>query len=279
MVTVLLKVMNTNKISTSLFISTYNWPEALNLCLLSIRKQRILPDEVVIADDGSTEETRKLIEKHQLDFPVPLLHVWQPDEGFQLARIRNKAIAASTNKYIIQIDGDLILHPSFIADHIDLAKKGSFVTGSRVILNSATSETLLRQQKTAVNILKKGISNRMNGIRLKVLRNYFSEQYRVHDIYYLRGCNMAFWRNDLVKVNGYNEDFISWGREDNEIAARLINAGLKKRIIKFGGIVYHIFHAEKARTVTCRNQDLLNEAISNKKTVCTTGINQYPNLM
>src|SRR5687768_10761216 len=96
-------------ITTSLIISTYNWPEALNLCLMSIKSQTLLPDEIIIADDGSSGETKVLIENFQRSFEVPILHVWQPDQGFQLSRIRNKAIARATKEYIIQIDGDLIL--------------------------------------------------------------------------------------------------------------------------------------------------------------------------
>jgi glycosyltransferase involved in cell wall biosynthesis len=245
------------------------------MCLLSVRKQRILPDEVIIADDGSDEKTRMLIEKHQKDFPVPLLHVWHPDEGFQLARIRNKVIATSTKEYIIQVDGDLILHPSFISDHLSHAKHGAFVTGSRVILDPAVSQAVLNREVTNINILKKGISNKLNGIRSKVLRNYFSDRYKIHDIFYLRGCNMAFWTQDLIKVNGYNEDFNSWGREDNEIAARLINAGLEKRIIKFGGIVYHIFHAEKPRLNLSANDKRLQTTITNKVVYCKKGLQQY----
>src|ERR1700761_3212742 len=130
------------KIKTSLNISTYNWPRALNLCLLSVKALKVLPDEVVIADDGSTDDTRQLIAEFQKDFPVPLKHVWQPDEGFQLARVRNKGIAASSYEYIIQVDGDLVLHPMFVADHIAFSKKGTFTGGSRVLLNKSYSEEL-----------------------------------------------------------------------------------------------------------------------------------------
>src|ERR1700761_2184882 len=131
------------KIKTSLNISTYNWPQALNLCLLSVKAQKVLPDEVIIADDGSTDETKTLIEIFQKDFSVPIKHVWQPDEGFQLAKIRNKGIAASSYEYIIQVDGDLILHPHFIADHIAFSKKNTFVSGSRVLLDKAYSAKLI----------------------------------------------------------------------------------------------------------------------------------------
>lgn len=262
-------------ISTSLSVSTYNWPDALNLCLLSIKRQKTLPDEVIIADDGSKDDTRELIIRHQADFPVPLSHIWQPDEGFQLAQIRNKAIAAARYDYIIQIDGDLILHPQFIADHISFSREKSFVSGSRVMIGENLSKTLIDKQITNISIFSNDIKNKLNGLRSKLLRNCFFGSYKTDDIYYLRGCNMAFWRNDLIAVNGFNEDFTGWGREDNEIAARLMNAGIQKRTLKFGGVIFHVYHEEKSRSDTDRNQDLLNDVIRNKKTFGTKGINQY----
>lgn len=266
-----------HKIRTSLNISTYNWPEALNLCLLSVKALKVLPDEVVITDDGSGESTQQLIEKFQEDFPVPIKHVWQPDEGFQLARIRNKGIAASSCEYIIQIDGDLVLHPMFVTDHIAFSKKGAFTGGSRVLLNKAYSEKLLASGKINVSLFNKGTTNKLNGVRSKMLTDYLSDKYKINDIYSLRGCNMAFWRDDLLKVNGYNEELTGWGREDNEIAIRLINSGINKHTLKFGGIAYHIYHPEDKKVRLETNEQLLNDTIKNKATYCIKGIDQYLN--
>jgi glycosyltransferase involved in cell wall biosynthesis len=267
--------MNTTQFSgVSLIVSTYNWPEALNLCLLSIGKQTLLPDEVIIADDGSTDETFKLIEKHKLNFPVPIIHVWQPDEGFQLSKIRNKAIVAASQEYIVQIDGDLILEKHFIKDHVTFRKENTFVSGSRVIMKKELSRRLMPLGKIEVALTSKGLINRFNGLRLPLLSKYM-ENYRQEDIYYLRGCNMAFWRSDLFKVNGYNEAFIGWGREDNEIGLRLINSGVKKRIIKFSAIVFHIFHQEKTRTGLSINDELLQLTATKNIMRCEKGLDQY----
>lgn len=262
-------------INTSLIISTYNWPEALKLCLLSVAKQTILPTEIIIADDGSTEKTKHLITTFQQDLQMPIIHVWQPDEGFQLARIRNKAIAASQYEYIIQIDGDLILHPKFIADHISFSKPGSFVSGSRVILDKTYSEKLLNTGATHIDIFDNGVKNKSNGLRINFLRNVLAKKYKQKDIMYLRGCNMAFWREDLFQINGYNENFTGWGREDNEIAVRLINNDIEKRIIKFGGIVYHIYHEEKPRNILETNDFLLQKTINKKLKKTSKGLDQY----
>lgn len=260
--------------SVSLIASTYNWPAALNLCLLSIKQQTVLPDEVIIADDGSKDDTRELIEKYQADFPVPLIHVWQPDDGFQLARIRNKGLAKARFDYIIQIDGDLILHKNFVEDHIRFSQPGSFVSGSRVMMDPVLSQKLLETGSIEVSVFDKGIKNTTNGLRIPLLTKLM-QKYKQDNIYYLRGCNMAFWKADLLAVNGYNEGFAGWGREDNEVAARLVNRGLKKRIIKFGGIVFHIYHLEKSRAGLEINDALLQRTIKEKLDYSPLGVAQY----
>ena len=119
---------------TSIIVSTYNWPQALQICLGSILKQTVLPDEIVIADDGSTGETRRLIEEMQDKSNVPIAHVWHEDTGFRRTTIMNKAIARASGDYILQVDGDVILSPHFVSDHLELAEKNYFVCGSRVKL-------------------------------------------------------------------------------------------------------------------------------------------------
>lgn len=266
--------MAMNNPSTSLIVSTYNWPEALNLCLLSILRQTVMPDEVIIADDGSTSETAEVIASYQQKFPVPLIHVWQEDDGFQLSRIRNKAIAKAAKTYVIQIDGDLILEKHFIRDHLAFSKKNTFVSGSRIIMNNELSQKLIKQNRAKVALTSKGLKNVLNGLRLPFL-SQMTSNYKKDDIYYLRGCNMAFWRTDLIRVNGYNEDFTGWGREDNEIGLRLIHSGIEKRIIKFSGIVFHIYHHEKTRSGLNVNDLLLQKTASGKLTFCENGLNKY----
>jgi glycosyltransferase involved in cell wall biosynthesis len=218
----------------SLIIATYNWPQALELCLKSVQQQKIFPTEVIIADDGSKKETADLIRSFQKKFTVPVIHIWHPDEGFRLAAIRNKGIAAATTDYIIQIDGDLILHPYFIADHLEIKRNSFFSAGSRVMLSQKTSQNLLANHST--DIYKLGERKRViNGMRNRFLRNLLSERYKIkgRHQYYVKGCNMAFFKADLVKVNGYNETFNGWGSEDRELCIRLINAGIKKQAIKW----------------------------------------------
>lgn len=267
--------MAMNNPSTSLIVSTYNWPEALNLCLLSILRQTVMPDEVIIADDGSNSETAELIASYQKKFPVPLIHVWQEDNGFQLSKIRNKAIAKASSLYIVQIDGDLILDKNFIADHISFSKTGTFVSGTRVQLSPALSSELIATKRINISIFSKGIFNRSNALRIAALRDFLAERYKADDIAYVRGCNMAFWKTDLIKINGYNEAFVGWGREDSELAVRLSNSDIKKRILKFGSVTFHIYHPEVQRQQLDINNDILRNAINLNTKTCIFGLSQY----
>src|SRR4051812_4447466 len=266
-----------NQFTNSLIISTYNWPEALELCLLSILQQKVMPDEIIIADDGSTEATKNVIYKYKSNFPIALHHVWHPDEGFQLAKIRNKAIAAASGDYIIQIDGDLILNPYFIRDHLSHAEQNYFVTGSRVLLRESATKIILDKKKIKIGWLIPGSKNFLNGLRSNILRKFLSKRYKVNgeNKYYVKGCNMAFWKKDLITVNGYNENFTGWGKEDNEIAIKLINSGIKKRFLKFSAICYHLYHKHAPRESEVRNIQILNNAIKNKVRRTNNGIDKY----
>lgn len=265
------------KFTNSLIISTYNWPQALELCLLSVMQQKILPDEIIIADDGSTNETKLLIESYAVKFSIPIKHVWHEDKGFRLAAIRNKAIAQASSDYIIQIDGDLILHPLFIKDHLLHAEKNYFVTGSRVMLQEQLTKNVLLNKRISFTIYTPGSGNFFNGLRSNFLRVLFSKTYKTHgkNKYYVKGCNMAFWRTDLLEVNGYNESFIGWGQEDSDIAVRLMNARIKKKFIKMAAIVYHLYHNQISRKDEAGNLELMRNALINKNFKTEKGLNQY----
>lgn len=263
--------------SSSLVISTYNWPEALTLCLKSALAQKWLPDEIIIADDGSADATRQVIASFQKDAPVPIIHIWHEDEGFRLAQIRNRAIAAAKGDYIIQVDGDIIMHPYFISDHVRFAKKNSVVRASRIYLNKEISREMLDSRRIDVNLLNKGVSNVFSAFRVPFMwplfetsyKNTGSERYEIH------GCNMAFWRKDAIAVNGYNESFKGWGPEDKEFVVRLLNIGLEKRFLKLGGIAYHIYHEENTKINLSSNEREFMETISSRRTYCESGINKY----
>ena len=262
--------------SCSLLISTYNRPDALSLCLKTVLRQSILPAEVVIADDGSTEETANVIKKIQKNFPVPLKHAWHPDEGFRAAAIRNKGIALCTTNYIVQIDGDIIIHPKFIADHLEMQRPGYFIVGSRVMLSPEQTAKLIRQDYVDFKKLSRE-KFALNGLRIRFLRNLLAALYKTkgRHKFYAKGANIAFYKEDIVRINGYNEAFVGWGSEDRDVAIRLMNAGVKKLSIKMGAVCYHLYHKWNERNNELHNEDLMNEAIDKKLVWAQDGLNKY----
>lgn len=261
----------------TLIISTYNWPEALELCLKSILDQSIIPAEIIIADDGSTKETKELIERYKTLFPTALLHLWHEDQGFRLAMIRNKAFALSTKEYIIQIDGDIVLHPKFIEDHLSFAQADALLQGSRVMLGSSRSKKMIAQKNHAVSFFQADIKRRENMLRLIALSRYLSKRYRNrYPVYFARGANMSFWRKDLLEINGYDENFEGWGHEDSDLTLRLLNKGKKKMILKFSAIAYHLYHPEKKSIAQEKiNRERLEETFRHKTTWAKKGITKH----
>ncbi|GAB5565097.1 MAG: glycosyltransferase family 2 protein [Winogradskyella sp.] len=259
----------------SLVICTYNWPEALELVLKSIMVQKEMPEEVIIADDGSKEETKNLIESFKSKLSIPLHHVWQEDKGWRKSIILNKAIANARGEYIIQIDGDCILHSSFVKDHLRYARKGVYLSGSRVNIQESFLVTLFEKQKISFNFLSRGIKKRGRALHLPLLSKFYKEKDGFNRKN--RGCNTSFHRDDFIAVNGYNDDFFGWGREDSELGRRFHNYGLKNRKLKNIAIVYHIYHYVKPKDGLDKNHQLEMEAKNNKTVWCDNGINKYLN--
>lgn len=190
---------------TTLIISTYNRPEALSVCLDSVRFQTVMPDEVIVGDDGSTSETKDLIESFKKDFPVPLIHLWQEDKGFRLAMMRNKSVAAATGDYIIEIDGDIFLHNKFVEDHNDYETRTLF-EGTRVNLGQKLTEEICKSKvNRRIYPWTIGIQNRAEtAIHSTPVSNFFADRYKKNVSSGLGG-NMSFWRSDFLAINGYDE--------------------------------------------------------------------------
>ena len=270
--------MNVLKPSSSIIVSTYNRPDALKKCIESILHQTRRPDEIVIADDGSGKETLELVEVFKAESPITIVHVWQEDKGYQLAKIRNRSFAAATGEYLIQIDGDLILEKHYVQDHLMLARSGTFMAGARTLLDEELTRMVLDGKVTIEELPrhKNHMRQRSNMIRSALLaRLAYLYQRHERNYKYVLGCNMAFWKKDLLAVNGYNESFTGWGKEDNELAVRLLNAGIKLRFIKFGAVTYHLHHRVADLSSVNANEEKLNQTIKNGLTFAPSGISNY----
>lgn len=256
----------------ALLISTYNWPKALNLVLESIQKQIIIPDDILIADDGSSEETQELIKKWQKESKLNIIHLWQEDDGFRKTLIHNKAVAKTDADYIIQIDGDILLNKYFVKDHISEAQKGFFISGSRGLINENITEKLLNSTDFCESLAKENIKNKFNVVRFPLAAPLVCKKKQASRK--VKGCNFSFWREDFINVNGYNNDLSGWGHEDIELAARFINYGLLQKKVKLKAVCYHLHHKLNDRKDEESNFSSYQKVVDEKIVKCNNGYAQ-----
>lgn len=254
---------------TTLLLSTYNSPKYLTLCLKALQRQTLMPDEIVIADDGSKDETRELIESFRSSFSCPIVHVWHEDKGFRLAMILNKALAQCSGDYIIHIDGDIITERHFIEDHVRFAKPGYFMAGSRCLLTEETTKRILEEETIDFNIFSKGVEHRFNMVRMPWLAPLCYGQ-KSH-----RGCNIAYWRKDVYAINGYDQRMIENGYDDTDLVERLLRNGVRQRHLKLAAVAFHIWH--KTRTISTTNGAFYDENRLKGTTRLEEGISNYLN--
>ena len=257
----------------SLIICTYNWPEALSFVLSSVNKQTVLPDEIIIADDGSDNSTSIIIKEFSRNTKIPLIHSWQKDDGVRIPHSRNRAIARSNYEYIVMVDGDTILGNNFIKDHKKFAQKGIYIQGSRVLLQEAFTKKILNNNKfQKPSFFMKDSKNKINMLRVPLLTSFY-KYFKSQKLIRIRGCNFSMHKDEIIQVNGFNESFTSWGREDSEFVQRLFNIGVKKQLLKFSGVQYHLYH--KQSNSNSDNDMILSNTVNKNLKWCESGIASY----
>jgi glycosyltransferase involved in cell wall biosynthesis len=262
----------------SLIVTTYNRVDALAAVLAAVARQADRGFEVIMADDGSGPETRAVIDCWRSRIEVPLSHVWQQDHGFRAAEIRNRAILASRGEYCIFLDGDCLVRPDFVARHRRLAERGWFVIGNRVLLSPALSAAVLRDglrpelwtaREWVWQRLRGGV-NRLAAVSRLALgpaRKLAPRQWRG-----ARSCNLAVWRSDLDRVDGFDASFRGWGREDSDLLIRLIHCGVHRKDGRFATGVIHLWHPEAERARLAANDALMDGTLSNMRTRAQLGL-------
>ncbi|MGX3098854.1 glycosyltransferase family 2 protein [Helicobacter sp. 23-1046] len=262
--------------TTTLIITTYNQKERLSLVLDSVRNLNPLPKEVLIADDGSKADTREVIQSYAKDFPCELRHIWHEDKGFRLAQIRNEAIKSARGDYIIIIDGDMIVDSRFVAEHLRFAKRGVFLQGSRVILREAETANILESKNYALAFDSHSLKSTHCDFYANLIYTFSKTTAKIFRkkelIKGVRGCNMSFYKADCEAINGFNEEFVGWGREDSEFVARFLFKGGELRRVKHNAIAYHLYHAENPRTMLESNHKIYLDAISHKSKWAKMGL-------
>lgn len=267
------------KLPISVIVTTYNRPDALHLALLGLNHQTQLPNQVIIADDGSNDTTRLLINQLQDQLNYPLKHIWQKDEGFQAARIRNKAVLQADYNYLIFLDGDCIPFPDFIEKHRSLAESNWFVSGHRVLLEKTFTAKVLKKclpiyKDPSLSWLRHYFQRHSNRlfpllrIRLNKLRKLQAKHWQG-----AKSCNLGLWKKDFFALNGFDESFKGWGYEDSDLVIRLIRTGIYRKSGKFAIPVIHLWHQQNDRQQEQTNLNLLKQIIESQRIHAKMGVN------
>jgi glycosyltransferase involved in cell wall biosynthesis len=258
--------------SAAIIITTYNWPAALSLIFQSIRLQSCPPSEVHIADDGSKDATREMIDSWREQLGIPLHHHWQEDLGFRPNPIRNEAAAKASSDILITIDGDMILDRHFVADHIRYARPGHFIQPRRIRLTPNLTAKALATNRHRFSWWQPGVTRRHQAIRSPLLARLLSNVNT--SMRHIRGANMSMWRSDFLAINGFNEDILGWGFPDHDLTARFYNLGLKRTYLRHAALAYHLDHGDAARDKTERNREILEHNRAQKVIQAPNGLTQ-----
>ncbi|MCC8165144.1 MAG: glycosyltransferase family 2 protein [Planctomycetes bacterium] len=256
----------------SLLIATYERPDALRQVLQSVVRQTVQPDEVIIGDDGSGPRTADVITEFK-NGGLPITHAWLPHDGFRPARMRNHSVAHSTGDYLIITDEDVVLHPRFVEDHRWASRPGFFVQGTRALLREMATADFVESGKPWPSLFAYDIGNRKNLFRSRLLARLCSRT--ATGLRGIRTANFALWRDDFVRVNGFNEEFIGWGREDSEFVTRLFNAGVQRKNLKFTALGCHLYHPPRSREGLVENEAVLATTIDKGATRCSKGFSLH----
>lgn len=233
-------------------ISTYNNPKWLEKTLWGYLYQTRKADEIVIADDGSKDDTRQLIAR--FTELLPIKHVWHEDRGFQKTAILNKALSIATADYLVFTDQDCIPREDFLETHVRYAAQGYFLSGGYFKLPMPVSEVITEADvKSGKAFQLEWLHQRGLKYNFKCTKLFRSKLYAalLNTITPARaswnGCNASGWRADMIKINGFNEN-MRYGGEDREFGERLVNLGIKAKQLRYSAIVLHLDHARPYKT-------------------------------
>jgi len=228
----------------ALLVSTFQRPQHLRKCLLSIALQRGVQGliELVVTDDGSQDETFGIVAEFAAgaDFPVKL--VTHRHDGFQLARTRNEGVLASSAPYLLFLDGDCVLPPDHVRQHLLRRRRGLVRAGDCVRLSAADSRQVDDQVIRRGNFrpwaprreLRRLAKQRFKAALYRTIRHPAKPK--------LVGNNAGIWRDDYQRVNGYDERYVGWGCEDDDLRLRLRKAGVGIASILKWTRLYHLWH-------------------------------------
>ena len=267
----------------SVIFSTYNSPIWLEKVLWGFFNQSVSNFEIVIADDGSRDDTRLLIERLREASPVPIVHVWQADDGFQKCRILNKAIVAASGEYLVFTDGDCIPRADFIEQHLRYASFDAYLSGGYFKLPMNISEAITVEDISTQRAFKAEWLERMG-----LQKSYKNWKLTAHGFWSSllnrispakptwNGHNASCHKVHALAVNGFDER-MQYGGEDCEFGDRLTHYGLKVKRVRYSAVCIHLDHGRGYVTPAMleKNQRIREETLRDKVVRAPVGVDQY----
>jgi glycosyltransferase involved in cell wall biosynthesis len=258
-----------------LVVTTHERPDALARVLDAVAAQSRTPDELIVADDGSGPATAEVVARHAASAAYRVRHEWQAHAGFRAGRIRNVAIARTRCEYVVLLDGDMVAHPHFLADHLALARPGHYSQGVRILLDGPATRRMFDSAAGLPGALSPGLGivRRAYALRWPALARPVRRV--ANGLVSIKACNQGFWRDDLLAVNGFDEAMTGWGSEDKELCARLENAGVRRQTLLFAAVAWHLDHPPAPRSRAAANRDHWRETVRLRLTRCASGIDGH----
>ncbi len=265
---------------TAVIVTTYNRPDALAVVLDGYCGQNDQDFGLVVADDGSGEETAEVVRQFSRRAPFSVTHIWHEDRGFRAAAIRNRALASTSADYVIFTDGDCIPSRHFVRVHKQLAEPGYFLGSNRVLLSSHLTSRVLHRQlpihtwsstEWVLCWSKREVNRLLPLMRLPdgQFRKWTPDRWQG-----IKTCNLSAWRADLIRVNGLDESYEGWGLEDSDLVIRLLHAGVKHKNARFAATVFHLWHLERDRSQLQANQERLQYLLKSSAVRATIGLDE-----
>jgi GT2 family glycosyltransferase len=263
--------------TVAVILATYNRPRLLLLCGLSLGRQERVPDEVVVADDGSGPETAGVVARLQRELPCPVVHAWHEDTGWRVATARNNGVRASSSSYLVFIDGDIILEAGFVGAHIREAEPNTLLLGDALRLDEGESASV-SEQDIQTGALERALASRaqrrLDEVHRRNRRHMFLRRLRLCKRHKpkLIGLNFSLHRADFERVNGFDEDFVGWGQEDDDLGLRLMEAGVRPKSVATQAVAFHLYHPSSARQVWRERENSQRGLRRHVPTFCQNGL-------
>ena len=236
-----------NKPEMAVVVTTYERPWHLRRVLLSLAVQKSSPPfEIVVADDGSQDETPRVVERFRQETGLPVKFVTHPHEGFCPARARNEGFAATVAAYVLFLDGDCVVPPDHLAIHMRARQPGRAMTTDCLRLSQEVTQTFTEE------VVQSGVFTRwMPRREIARLRRAHWKAVFYHFLRHptkprVLSGNLALWREDFERINGFDENYRGWGCEDDDLGLRLHKAGVRVVSLRNRTRTYHLWHPRVA---------------------------------